>query len=211
MRKFSLLLFIATILLIMGTTNAFGYLEKQDTQSEMEMEYFGPFHKEQGSPDMNTISLNLQKVNYSDYFISVHSGWTLTRAWGTMENRGVESECNAWGIGPTGMIRLRLLGLNFLGYSGGDVIELSLDMSGAVLIWNKDFPTHGDFYDFMWRVGPKISCLIGEKTVLNVGYKWMHVSNGQWEWDGLKTNFRGTRNNPSWNGKGITVTIVTYL
>jgi hypothetical protein len=199
------------MLLTVGATDAFGYLERQDTQSEMELEYFGPFFKSERDPDMYTASLNLQKVNYADDFVSVHSGWTVTRAWGTMESDGVHSKCNAWGIGPTGMIRLRLMGLNFLGYSEGDVAELSIDMSGAVIFWNKDFPTGGDFYDFMWRVGPKLSCLIGENTVLNVGYKWMHVSNGQWEWHDFKTDFQGTKNNPAWNGKGITVTIVTYL
>ena len=80
-----------------------------------------------------------------------------------------------------------------------------------MIFWNRDFPTNGTFYDFMWRVGPRLSCLIGEKTVLNIGYKVMHVSNGQWEWDGLKTDGKATEHNPSWNAKGITVTIVTYL
>jgi lipid A 3-O-deacylase len=130
---------------------------------------------------------------------------------GDMTRNDVYSKCDAYGIGPTGMIRLRLMGLNFMGYSEGDVIELSFDMSGAVIFWNKDFPPGGDFYDFMWRVGPKLSCLIGAKTVLNVGYKWMHVSNGQWEWHGLKTDGTATEHNPAWNAKGITVTIVTYF
>ncbi len=209
MRKSCLLVFITIFLLIIGATNAFGYLETKDTQPELELEYFAPLHEK--DRNIKTISLNLQKVNYADDFVSVHSGFTLTRAWGDMTRRGVYSNCNAWGIGPSGLIRLRLMGLNFLGYSGGDVVELSLDMSGALIFWNKNFPTGGDFYDFMWRVGPKLSCLIGEKTVLNIGYKIMHVSNGQWEWDGLKTEGKATDRNPSWNAKGITVTIVTYF
>jgi lipid A 3-O-deacylase len=204
MRKFCLLIFITTFLLIVPTTNAFGYLEKQDTQPEIELEYFSSFDENR---DIDTISLNLQKVNYADNFVSVYYGLTITRAWGDMTRRGVYSTCDAYGIGPTGLIRLRLMGLNFLGYSGGDVVELSFDMSGALIFWNKDFPTNGDFYDFMWRVGPKLSCLIGEKTVLNVGYKWMHVSNGQWNWSRMEPS----EHNPSYNAKGITLTIIRYF
>ncbi|HBF38606.1 MAG TPA: hypothetical protein DDW50_14965 [Firmicutes bacterium] len=98
-----------------------------------------------------------------------------------------------------------------MGYSSGDVVALYFDMSGAVIFWNKDFPTRGDFYDFMWQVGPKLCCQVGEKTVLNIGYKWMHISNEQWEWQGLKTDFQATENNPSYNAKGITLTMVHYF
>jgi lipid A 3-O-deacylase len=209
MRKFSLFIVIAVSLLIVNATNAFGYLETRDTQTEMELEYFSPLHEK--DRDIDTATLNLQKVDYADDFVSVHSGFTVTRAWGNMTRNNVYSECDAWGIGPSGLIRLRLMGLNFLGYSGGDVVALYFDMSGAVIFWNKDFPTGGDFYDFMWQVGPKLSCLVGEKTVLNIGYKWMHISNGQWEWQGLKTNFQATENNPSYNSKGITLTMVHYF
>jgi lipid A 3-O-deacylase len=209
MRKFCVSLFITTFLLIAVLTNAYGYLENRDTQTEVELEYFAPLRET--ARDIDTLAVNIQKVNYADDFVSVHSGLTVTRAWGDMTRRGVHSNCDAWGIGPTGLIRLRLMGLNFLGYSGGDVIELSLDMSGALIFWDNNFPTNGDFYDFMWRVGPKLSCLIGKKTVLNIGYKVMHVSNGQWEWHGLKTSGRGTEHNPSWNAKGITVTVVKYF
>jgi lipid A 3-O-deacylase len=209
MRKLYLVAIITTFLLLSSAANAFGYLEAQDTQAELELEYFAPLHE--NSRDIKTATLNLQSVHYADDFLSVHSGWTITRAWGDMDRRGVQSSCNAWGIGPSGQIRLRLMGFNFLGYSGGDLAELSLDMSGAVIIWNKDFPTGGDFYDFMWRVGPKLSCLIGEHTVLNIGYKIMHVSNGQWEWHDGKTDFKATDRNPSWNAKGLTITIVSYL
>jgi lipid A 3-O-deacylase len=205
MRKICLMVFITTFLLIVGATNALGYLETRDTQTEMELEYFAPQHEK--DRDIETISLNLQKVDYANDFVSVHSGVTITRAWGDMTRHGVYSNCDAYGIGPSGLIRLRLMGLNFLGYSGGDVVELSLDMSGAVIFWNKDFPTNGDFYDFMWRAGPKLSILIGEKTVLNVGYKWMHVSNGQWNW----SKVQATEHNPSWNAKGITLTIINYF
>jgi lipid A 3-O-deacylase len=210
MRKICLIVFITTFLLSVGQISAFGYLEKRDTQPEIELEYFSPQHEKDRNID--TISLNLQKVNYSDDFLAVYSGLTFTRAWGDMTRRDVYSECDAYGIGPTGLIRLRIMGLNFMGYSGGSSVELSLDMSGSVIFWNKNFPTGGDFYDFMWRVGPKISCLIGENTVLNVGYKWMHVSNGQWEWHGFgKTNFKATEHNPSYNAKGITLTIIKYF
>jgi lipid A 3-O-deacylase len=210
MRKFCLLILITIFLLIVGPTNAFGYLENRDTQFETELEYFSPLHEK--NRDIDTISLNLQKVDYADDFISVHSGLIITRAWGDMTRRDVYSKCDAYGIGPSGLIRLRLMGLNFLGYSGGDVVELSFDMSGAVIFWNKNFPTNGDFYDFMWQVGPKLSCLIGERTVLNIGYKWMHVSNGQWEWHNFcETDFKATNSNPSYNAKGITLTIVNYF
>jgi lipid A 3-O-deacylase len=207
MRKICLVVFIATFLLNVGQISAFGYLEKRDTEPDIELEYFTPQHEKDRNID--TISLNLQKINYADDFLSVYSGITITRAWGDMTRQDVYSECDAYGIGPTGLIRLRLLGLNFLGYSGGSSVELSLDMSGSVIFWNKNFPTGGDFYDFMWRVGPKLSYLIWERTVLNVGYKWMHVSNGQWEWqDFYKTSGKGTKHNPSYNAKGISLTII---
>jgi lipid A 3-O-deacylase len=210
MRKFCLCVLITTLLLIVVQINAFGYLENRDTQPEIELEYFTPQHEEDRNID--TISLNFQKVNYRNDFVSVYSGITLTRAWGDMTRRDVYSECDAYGIGPTGLIRLRLMGLNFLGYNRGSSVGLFFDMSGSVIFWNKDFPTGGDFYDFMWRVGPKISCLIGEKTVLNIGYKWMHVSNGQWKWQSFcKTSGKATKHNPSYNAKGISLTIIKFF
>ncbi|HBF38605.1 MAG TPA: hypothetical protein DDW50_14960 [Firmicutes bacterium] len=97
MRKFCLLIFITTFLLIVAATNAFGYLETRDTQTEMELEYFSPLHEK--DRDIDTAILNLQKVDYGDDFVSVHSGFTLTRAWGNMTRNDVYSECDAWGIG----------------------------------------------------------------------------------------------------------------
>lgn len=109
---------------------------------------------------------------------------------------GGDQPLHAYGIGPTYLVRI--------GIKEWDTAELFFDMSGALIIWDKHFPTNGNMYDFMWRIGPKFSYQIGEYTILTIGYKLMHVSNGQWNWSTMESS----EHNPSYNSKGLSFTIV---
>jgi Lipid A 3-O-deacylase (PagL). len=79
-----------------------------------------------------------------------------------------------------------------------DKLSVAVDMSGGFVIYNKKFPTGGEYYNFMWRIGPQFIYKISENSSVNIGYMIMHVSNG-----GLKTN------NPSYNAHGVSLGFVT--
>jgi len=68
-----------------------------------------------------------------------------------------------------------------------------LDVCGAFILYDEEFPAGGEHYNFMWRAGPTLSYSFGHAYGIGVSYRWMHVSNGQ----GL------TPNNPSYEAKGI--------
>lgn len=66
-------------------------------------------------------------------------------------------------------------------------------MSTAVLIYDRPFPAGGDHYNGMFQIGPSFSFTPARGHTLTLGYRWMHVSNGQ----GLGAH------NPAYEGKGV--------
>ena len=128
--------------------------------------------------------------------IAFYRGITITRAWGDMTRYGITSECDAFGIGPTYLMRI--------GLKQWQKASFSLEMSSALIFYDENFPTGGDFYDFMWRIGPKFGYRITEDILLIIGYKLMHVSNGQLYWPELK----GTARNPAYNAQGWSISVV---
>jgi lipid A 3-O-deacylase len=197
MRKFGYLMFLVAIFLFGSSINAYGYQEEGNGGPvygpEFELEYMAP--ADEHCRDIDTISLNIFKESHNNGRAAFYKGIILTRAWGDMTRLGVTSDCAAYGIGPIYLVRLGVMKWN--------TAALYLDMSGALILWDDNFPTNGDIYDFMWRIGPKFSCQIGEYT-LNIGYKLMHVSNGQWDWSRMEP----TEHNPSYNARGFSLTVV---
>jgi lipid A 3-O-deacylase len=198
MRKFGYLIFMTALFLISLPMNTYGYPSEAKEgltaeKTEFEMEYLVPTGERR---DIDTISLNIFKEVRNNGRVAFYNGITLTHAWGDMTQSGVKSDCAAYGIGPTYLVRI--------GVKEWDNAAFSFDMSGALIFYDKDFPNNGDFYNFMWRIGPKFSYRIAEYMILNIGYILMHVSNGQLYWPELT----GTAHNPAYNAKGLSLTVV---
>ncbi len=96
-------------------------------------------------------------------------------------------ESNAVGMGPTAILRIQTPELARW--------VLSLEGSGAFILYGSRFPAGGDVYNFMWRAGPSLSYRFAETWSAGAGARVMHVSNGQ----GL------TPKNPSYAALGFTV------
>ncbi|MFC1524746.1 hypothetical protein ACFL6N_08145 [Thermodesulfobacteriota bacterium] len=77
----------------------------------------------------------------------------------------------AFGIGPG------ILGEVSLWRRG----RFSLDLagSGSIIFYTQRFPAGGELYNFMWRGGPACRYELTHNQGISLGYKWMHVSNGQ--------------------------------
>jgi lipid A 3-O-deacylase len=144
---------------------------------------------------IDTLSLNIlfSKKSSLDDRLSFYTGATITRAWGNIIHMGARQKNSAFGIGPVYLLRYKALQLA--------KSSLSFDMSGSLIFYSEDFPAGGDFYNFMWRIGPKFTYQINDNYLLNIGYKLMHVSNGQFS-DNLPTV-----HNPAYNANGISLSI----
>lgn len=202
MHKYTYLIMLTTLFLIGSPITTHGYHgEKKDALSAPGLEYELEYLVSTGNSNrhIDTVSFNLLKKSHQKGRLAFYKGMTITRAWGEMSRLGVTSSCEAWGIGPTYLMRINV--------KKWDKAALFLDMSGALIFWDTHFPTNGDIYDFMWRIGPKFCYFIDEDTVLTLGYKLMHVSNGQWNWSSMEP----TDNNPSYNAQGLSLMIMHYF
>ncbi len=94
---------------------------------------------------------------------------------------------DAVGIGPGVLTSLHLWQIGKL--------SLNLEGAGSFIIYNRDFPAGGDWYNFMWRGGPVLKYSIYQDHEIGLGFKWMHVSNGQ----GIGPQ------NPSYDGQGLNI------
>lgn len=152
---------------------------------EVELEYLNPTREHRW---IDTVSMNLliNTKELSNPHLSFYYGGTLTRAWGeSYRSNGKSYQAyrnSVFGIGPTALLRYTPI--------QRERFFLSVDASGSLIFYTEDFPVGGDFYNFMWRIGPKVSYQLNEHVWGNLSYKWMHVSNGQ------------SKNNPGYDGKG---------
>lgn len=89
-----------------------------------------------------------------------------------------------WGAGPAVDLRLTLL--------QQPSWQLQLHGSAAVLLHDRRFPAGGDRYNGMFRVGPSVAAERPGGARIELGWTWMHVSNGQ----GLGAH------NPSYEARG---------
>lgn len=119
----------------------------------------------------------------------LYGGLTASFAWG----EAIKSETNAAdtileistaGLGPFLMIRWTPLTF--------DRVALSLNAGEGVIFYSGNFPSGGDVYNFMGRLGADFTARIDRSLRLSLGFRWMHVSNVE----GLGTF------NPSYSGIG---------
>lgn len=164
---------------------------------ESGVEYLWPVERER---QIQTVSFNafIGKEFFRKIHLSPYGGITATYAWGNIIQMNdtfqeMEYDNAAFGIGPVFMMRFELLV-----YRG---FTLGADASGAVVFYSSDFPAGGDFYNFMWRIGPTAAWRFNSKYSINAGYRWMHVSNGQ----GIG------QHNPYYPAQGISINFDRYF
>jgi len=99
---------------------------------------------------------------------------------------------DGYGLGPVSVISYKLF--------NAERINLAPFFSGGIMLYTKEFPTGGDMYNFMWRLGVEGGIKCSKAIHLELSVNWMHVSNGQ----SFPTN------NPSYNAWGLGISIKKY-
>ncbi|MCU7926115.1 MAG: acyloxyacyl hydrolase [Candidatus Thiodiazotropha sp. (ex Dulcina madagascariensis)] len=190
--KLSLLL-LGTILPL-SVLNATEEGEADKSPIRLGIEYLYPEDK---SRDIKTANLNAFSLvrAYETIGLSLYAGLTASHASGDITQlegdlnegtlREVTYQNKAFGIGPGILADLRLW--------QGNKVSLHLDGSGSILFYNKTFPAGGDRYNFMWRGGPVVRYAIRNDLEIALGYRWMHLSNGQ----------GAGSQNPSYDAQGV--------
>jgi len=146
--------------------------------------------------DVNYLISNAEKLNLSIYFglAGTYVTGSIIQLEGDLSAgtlRDVQYDNSAVGLGPGLLASFRLFDRNKL--------SIHLNGSGHILVYNKEFPAGGDYYNFMWRGGPVLEYKIGQSKSIGVSYHWAHVSNGQgvaprnpsYEAQGLGVRFTG--------------------
>ena len=157
----------------------------QDKKAEIQMDYL-EHRGERRYIDL--YNLHVFRQYKEMHGMSLHWGLTVSRAvgsWAEKDTPDVRLDSSAVGVGPAYMVRwTKPLGSKW---------EASFDATGAVLVYNDVHPAHTRNYDFMWRIGPRVTYKFNEKSALSVAYLGHHVSNGQ------------RTKNPGYNGIGVSI------
>ncbi|MDF2450507.1 MAG: hypothetical protein K0S26_11 [Bacteroidota bacterium] len=173
-----------------------GYLSK----FEIGAEYLAPTRF---SNRIQTISVHgfFWKKRFENISIKMSTGFICTYAWGTsrqFEELGdslllvTNHETSAFGAGPVFQVDPTIM--KFKRFS------VIAEANGGIILYNKRFPYGGDVYNFIFRAGPSVAYKLNSAYSLRVGYRWMHVSNGQ-----------GNGNhNPFYEGYGLNVSFLTF-
>jgi len=183
-RRLIWLVMAINFLLIWIPGNSYCYAD--DAKFELEWDHLIPHEIDR---KLDTGSLHIfEKISETETR-SVYRGITITRPQGNITFEHQTQESSAVGIGPVYMVRNEK-------YRSGK-LSLAVDMSGGFIVYDKKFPAGGQFYDFMWRIGPQAIYKFSENSSVNIGFMLMHVSNG------LRTH------NPSYNAHGASVGFAT--
>jgi lipid A 3-O-deacylase len=158
---------------------------------ETELEYLEPIDKDR---QIRTISFNILVPSHKKWKSFVfYKGLTITRSWGDVDRWGlIDPDSSAFGIGPFYLARKQ--------WWQWQNWQLITDFSGGFILYSDNFPAGGTTYNFMWRLGPRLTYKTGNKTSWNFGYTLMHVSNGKME-------FRDPSPNPGYNAGGFTISM----
>lgn len=164
------------------------YCHPADTKLELEWDHLTPYGN---TRDLDTVSLHiLNKISETENK-SLYRGITITRPRGDIILENQKQNSSAVGTGPVYMLRYEK------NYSSK--LSAALDISGGFIVYNKRFPAGGEYYNFMWRIGPRLIYKTGKNSSVNIGYMLMHVSNG------LRTN------NPSYDAHGVSLGFVAHF
>ena len=162
-----------------------GTSEEKNRRPEIQADYF----KHRGERRyINLYNLHVFRQYKEMHGMSLHWGLTVTRpvgSWAEKDAPTVRLDSGTVGVGPSYMVRwTKTLGKKW---------EASLDLTGGLMVYNKVHPAHTRNYDFMWRIGPRLTYNFNDRNALSIAYLGHHVSNGQ------------RTKNPGYNGVGVSV------
>jgi lipid A 3-O-deacylase len=187
---------ILQVLLLFSINTVYGHeTAEEDSDSEQistqndfgfELEYYTPVRSKR-QIDTTALNIYFSKKQTRIEKLSLIKGITLTYGEGYIDRYNKVRNCEAVGIGP-------VFKLKYEPYRW-EKLSLAFDGSGALIFYNENFPVGGDFYNFMWRIGPTLTYKFNENTSFSLSYKLMHVSNGQ--------NAR----NPAYDAEGISLSV----
>ena len=162
-----------------------GTSEEKNRRAEIQVDYFQ--HRGERRY-INLYNLHVFRQYKEMHGMSLHWGLTVTRpvgSWAEKSAPTVRLDSGAVGVGPSYMVRwAKPLGQKW---------EVSLDITGGLMVYNKVHPAHTRNYDFMWRIGPRLTYNFNERNALSIAYLGHHVSNGQ------------RTKNPGYNGIGVSI------
>ena len=162
-----------------------GTSEEKNHRAEIQADYFQ--HRGERRY-INLYNLHVFRQYKEMHGMSLHWGLTVTRpvgAWAEKDAPDVRLDSGAVGVGPSYMVRwTKPLGKKW---------EASLDLTGGLMVYNKVHPAHTRSYDFMWRIGPRLTYHLNDRNALSIAYLGHHVSNGQ------------RTKNPGYNGIGVSI------
>lgn len=183
-RLFYLLIVVSIFVLFMPGKS---YCSPADSKL-VELDYLTHAHFKDRYIDTTSLHI-LENISKKNNW-SIYRGITITRPNGYIINDNQQNkDSSAVGIGPVYMIRSEK--------SLSGKLSTALDISGGLIVYDKKFPAGGEYYNFMWRIGPQLIYKTGENSSVNIGYMLMHVSNG------LRAH------NPSYNAQGLSLGFVT--
>ena len=162
-----------------------GTNEEKNHRAEIQADYFQ--HRGERRY-INLYNLHVFRQYKEMHGMSLHWGLTVTRplgSWAEKDAPTVRLDSGAVGVGPSYMVRwTKPLGKKW---------EASLDLTGGLMVYNKVHPAHTRNYDFMWRIGPRLTYHFNDRNALSIAYLGHHVSNGQ------------RTKNPGYNGVGVSI------
>lgn len=158
-------------------------------------------------PSSNYQTIHTASINAlfgTNYFkkakLNIDVGVTATFAWGTSldwytsaNNNLIYIKTSAFGAGPVLKFSQNIFEINRFSISG--------TASAGAILYDKNFPPGGDFYNFMLRAGLDFGYNLNKNISLKLNTKWLHVSNGQ----------GSGPHNPYYEGYGLGITVTKFF
>lgn len=159
---------------------------KPKKEIEVQLEYLQ--HRFFKRRHIDNYNMHIYKKWKSIHALSIYGGVTITGAKGYLlddDHPGPHLDSDAFGLGPSVLLRWEK-------HVSGKLYA-DLDASGSLRIFSKVHPVGGRAYDFLWRIGPRLTYRCTENTAVSLGYMYAHMSNG---WG---------HHNPGYNGVGFSL------
>ncbi len=150
---------------------------------EIQFEYIE--HRFYNDRHIDNYTVHLYQEMKRNGSVSFWRGLTFTRPDGYLTENGQHRNSDAWGLGPSFMIRWEK--------PVGEKWSVGIDGTGSLLAYNHAFPEGGRAFGFMWRAGPRVSYYPNKDSAFRLGYSFMHCSNGF------------SSHNPGYNGVGFSL------
>jgi len=155
------------------------------------------------SNKIQTISVHgfFWKKRFENVSVKMSVGFICTYGWGTSRQYDdlndsltfvTTYKTSAFGAGPVFQMDPTIM--KFKRFS------VIAEANGGIILYSNRFPYGGDIYNFIFRAGPSLEYKLNDSYSLRIGYRWMHISNGQ-----------GNGNqNPFYEAYGFNVSFLTF-